>query len=104
MKTDTDGQTDAITILVHMRAKPATVDFVKSRLDELVASTREKAGCTFCHLHNDQHDHSHFICLEEWVSKAAWQEHMDSAEVTSFMKSIPSSLAYFASNELTQLI
>lgn len=65
-----------VTIVAKMKAKPGMQDQVKDVLLALIGPTRSEEGCVFYNLHQDCDDHSAFMFYENWVSREALDEHL----------------------------
>ena len=77
--------THQLTVIAHLVAKPEKLAEVKEFLLSLVATTRGEAGCVDYHLHQDDATPTEFAFYENWSSRADWDAHMQTPNLTKFM-------------------
>lgn len=68
---------DQLTVIAHLVAHPDKVEDTKAFLMSLIERTRAEAGCVDYHLHQSPEDPANFAFYENWVSRAALDEHME---------------------------
>ncbi|MEM7049165.1 MAG: putative quinol monooxygenase [Acidobacteriota bacterium] len=90
-----------LTIVAHITAHPAQVDFVKAQLEGLVATTRREAGCLQYDLHQDNDNPEHFMFYENWESRELWQDHMNAPHLQAYKQATEGAVAEFALYEMT---
>ena len=65
-----------LTVVAHIRAKAGYEEQVREALLSLIEPTRAEAGCVNYELHCSLEDAALFFFYENWVSRAAWEEHL----------------------------
>jgi quinol monooxygenase YgiN len=73
-----------VTIVAKMKAKPGMQDQVKDVLLALIGPTRSEKGCVNYNLHQDCDDHSVFMFYENWATREALDEHLQ----TPYLKNL----------------
>ena len=93
----------SLTIVARIEAKNDRIDLVKSELLKLIEPTLKESGCIQYALHQDNENPAIFLFYESWESRALWQEHMNSAHLTKFLKATDGAIASFTVNEMTKI-
>ncbi|MFS8114128.1 putative quinol monooxygenase [Rhizobium jaguaris] len=68
---------DQLTVIAHLVARPDKIEDTKAFLMSLIDRTRAEAGCVDYHLHQSQEDPANFAFYENWTTRAALDEHME---------------------------
>lgn len=76
---------EKITVLAKVKAKEGMVKEVKQELMSLVATTRSEPGCIDYNLHQSTDDESLFMFYENWTSKQALDEHIQTPHLQAFI-------------------
>jgi quinol monooxygenase YgiN len=66
----------AITVVATFQARPGKEAELKSVLTNLVAPTRQEAGCLNYDLHASPEDPAKFLFHENWTSRAHLDAHL----------------------------
>jgi len=74
-----------ITVVATFQARPGKETELKTALISLVAPTRNEAGCTNYDLHISPEDPAKFLFHENWASKAALDQHLQSAQIRALL-------------------
>ncbi|MFQ3581386.1 MAG: putative quinol monooxygenase [Chloracidobacterium sp.] len=82
-----------VTVLAHFRAKPEHLADVQTALAELIAATRQEAGCLSYVLHVAQDDPTAFVMIERWASPEALKAHFAQPHTQAALARIPPWLA-----------
>lgn len=73
-----------LTVIAHLRAIDGQIEETKAFLTGLVDPTRQEAGCIEYWLHQDNEDPAEFTFYENWVSREAWDQHMEMPHLQAF--------------------
>ena len=73
-----------ITVLAKIKAKDGIEDKVREELLAMIAPTRSETGCINYDLHQSSDDKSLFMFYENWASKKAFDEHLQ----TPYLKAL----------------
>lgn len=73
-----------LTLIVHLRATPASVVTGQATLQDLIASTRQSEGNLEFQVFQNQKDPLQFTLFEKWQDQAALAAHDASAEMQAF--------------------
>jgi len=92
-----------ISIVARIKAKPESIDLVKTGMLTLVAETVKENGCINYNLHQDNADPSIFFFYENWSGEEALQDHLKSEHMQVYIKATKGQLAESAMNKLTKL-
>lgn len=76
---------EKITVLAKIKAKDTTTETVKQQALAMVAPTRTEAGCISYDLHQSTEDESLFMFYENWTSKKALDEHIQTPYLQAFI-------------------
>lgn len=76
---------EKIMVLAKVKAKEGMVKEVKQELMSLVATTRSEPGCIDYNLHQSTDDESLFMFYENWTSKQALDEHIQTPHLQAFI-------------------
>ncbi len=82
-----------VTVIAELRAKPGQEAEVRRRLLSLVEPSRSHSGCINYDLHQSVEDSASFMFHENWCSKAELEQHLDQSEVKTVLGSITPLLA-----------
>lgn len=66
-----------LTVVASFKAKAGLEETVLKELSDLLAPTREEAGCIRYDLHRGTDDPAVFIFYETWKSKQDLEEHLE---------------------------
>jgi len=87
---------EQLTVIAHLVARPEKIEDAKAFLMSLITRTRAEAGCVDYHLHQSEEDPTSFYFYENWTSRKALDEHMETpylrelvARKAEFLKSDP---------------
>ena len=75
-----------LQVITHLEAVLGTEENSKSLLLELVASSRQEAGCIKYELLQNIHQPTEFTLVSEWESKTAFLAHLDSMPVAELFR------------------
>lgn len=78
-----------ITINVFLTVKPEKKAEYLAFVKELVAASREDAGCLFYSHFSDLYDENKFVIVENWADQAAIDLHNQTPHLKSFVENIP---------------
>jgi len=67
---------DKLHVIARIRAHREALDELLESMRVLVAEVREEPGCLRYDLAQSQDDPSVLIFIEEWASRAEWEDHM----------------------------
>ncbi|KAA0697779.1 antibiotic biosynthesis monooxygenase [Neorhizobium sp. P12A] len=68
---------EQLTVIAHLVARPDKIEDTKAFLMSLIERTRAEAGCLDYHLHQSEEDPANFAFYENWTSREALDEHME---------------------------
>jgi quinol monooxygenase YgiN len=74
-----------ITVVATFQARPGKEAELKSFLTDLVAPTRQEAGCLNYDLHISAEDPAKFLFHENWTSRAHLDAHLQSAHIKALL-------------------
>jgi quinol monooxygenase YgiN len=74
-----------LTVIATFQARPGKEAALREVLTGLVAPTRKEAGCINYDLHASPDDPAKFLFHENWTSKAALDEHLQSPHVKALL-------------------
>lgn len=83
----------SLRVFAHIQARPNTIQETEAMLLELIAPTRQEAGCISYQLHKNNADPAGFTFVEEWVSDEALNAHLQTPHLTAALAKIPLLLA-----------
>lgn len=92
-----------LTIAAQITAKQEHIEAVKAELKKLIAPTLLEEGCLGYDLHQDNNNPALFLFFENWASKAALDQHMQTAHFKNFGVVTEGMVANFTLNEMTQI-
>lgn len=79
-----------VSVLARITARPDKIKELASLLLRLVEETRKENGCISYQLLQSRSDPGDFVCVEEWASDSAIDNHLTSAHVQdAFSKAAP---------------
>ena len=96
--------TGQLTVVAHLVAKPGKIDDTKTFLLSLVEKTRAEEGCIDYHLHQDDANPAEFTFYENWVSRDAWDKHMEMPYLKEFVAKAPELFAAEAHIRLMTMV
>lgn len=73
-----------VTVIARMQATADKADELRVALDELVAETRQEAGCTAYDLHVGVDDPTLFVMYEVWESREHLASHGKTDHIARF--------------------
>lgn len=76
---------NALTVVATLRAKPGQESALKQELLALVPPTRQEPGCLNYDLHQAVDRPGHFLFHETWVSKRHLDDHLARPHLTAFL-------------------
>lgn len=85
----------ALTIVVHIVAKPEYAEHVHQQLQTLLELTRAEAGCLQFDLHRDVDDSNHFMLFENWSTEEHWLAHRETRHLHDYREATDGQLASF---------
>ena len=74
-----------LTIVARFRARASKQDEARELLLSLIKPTRAEAGCVDYYLHENPEDKAQFLFYENWESRQAWDEHMQTPYVKNLL-------------------
>jgi quinol monooxygenase YgiN len=72
---------ETVHIVAHLVAREGEEARVRAELEKLIAPTRAEPGCLDYQLLVNEEEPGDFVFLQEYVSDAAFQAHLDSKHV-----------------------
>jgi quinol monooxygenase YgiN len=79
-----------IAIVAQIQAQAGKEEALKAELLQLVAETRQEAGCITYTLHQSPKDPTMFVMYENWASKDAINAHSKMPHFSAFVAKMPS--------------
>jgi quinol monooxygenase YgiN len=73
-----------LTVIARVRAKAEALDTVKQECLTLVPVSRAEAGCLNYDLHQSLEDPTLFVFYENWMSRAALEQHLEAPHSLRF--------------------
>ena len=83
----------ALTVVAKVVAMKDAVEAVTAQLLKMVAPTRQEQGCIEYTLHQDNQDPAVFVFYETWESRAALDQHMNSAHFKAYISAVDGMIA-----------
>src|ERR1017187_489043 len=77
--------TQSLTVVAQIKAKPGQEDQVRRELLSLVAPSRKDAGCLNYDLHQAIDNPALFLFHENWTSKAHLDQHLQKPELQAVL-------------------
>ncbi|MEO9138169.1 MAG: putative quinol monooxygenase [Jatrophihabitans sp.] len=72
-----------LVVVALIKAKPGSEDVVRGALADLVAPTRDEAGCVSYALYESQTEGGTFVTLETWKAQSDLDAHMQSPHIAA---------------------
>ncbi len=82
-----------VHVVARITAKPDAVPQLQAALAALLEPTRQEAGCQRYTLLQNRQDPTDFTFVEEWVSDAAIDAHMETAHIQAAFARVEGLLA-----------
>jgi len=76
--------TGILNIVARIKASPGEADALEKEMMVLVDDTRKEAGCIRYDLFRDTQEPDIFVFVEEWETRALWEDHMAGEAIRSF--------------------
>jgi len=76
---------EKITVLARIKAKNGMEEKIRQGCMALIEPTRSEAGCISYDFHVNTEDKSSFMFYENWGSKKALDEHLQSPHLKAFI-------------------
>ncbi|MHC4124798.1 MAG: putative quinol monooxygenase [Planctomycetota bacterium] len=76
---------EKITVLATLKAKEDKAEEVKNECLALIEPTRAEAGCISYDFHRDSENENFFMFYENWTSKQALDEHIQTPHLQGFL-------------------
>lgn len=92
-----------LPMIVKFKVKEEKIEFVKSKLINLLEPSRKDPGCLLYQLHQDIEDPSIFMFYEIWETEALWKAHDMTDHVRDFIKAINGCVIEIIHNKLMVL-
>lgn len=73
-----------LTLIAHLRAKPAKREALLKILESFIEPTRNEADCITYRLHVSKDDPNHFMFYEVWRSQKSLDVHLSMPYLSSF--------------------
>ena len=73
-----------LTVIAEIKAKSGCEAALKQELLKLVAPTHQEEGCLDYDLHESLERAGEFVFYENWTSREALEEHLESAHLKAF--------------------
>ena len=80
-------------IVSTIPVRPEHHDTARDALRDFVVSMRERPGCLGFDLYESEANPGSFVTVAQWVDRAAYESHRNSAEVVALMSSAQSLLS-----------
>ena len=74
-----------LTVIAHLVARPDKVKDAKRAMVSLIERTRSEQGCIDYNLHQDSDNPVEFTFYENWMSREAWEHHMEMPYLQEFV-------------------
>ena len=75
---------DTLTVVARLTATEGKADLVQAEMTALVQDTRKEKGCIRYVLNRGVDDPNVFVFVEEWRSRALWEDHMNGPVLSGF--------------------
>lgn len=75
---------NTLTVVARLIATDGYADQLQAEMTRLVHDTRKEKGCIRYALNRGVDDPNIFVFVEEWRSRAAWEDHMNGPALTGF--------------------
>ena len=85
--------TTPLTVVAMAKAKPGKEAELRQELLNLIAATRQEAGCLNYDLHVAADDPGMFLFHENWTSKQHLDDHLARPHLTAFFAKVPDLVA-----------
>ena len=82
-----------LTVVAELIAKPGKEDSLREALLACVEPTRAETACVQYDLHESTDAPGHFVFYENWTSKAALDEHLQTPHLKNLGVQLPDLLA-----------
>jgi len=79
---------EILNIVARIKASPGRADALEREMKTLVDDTRKETGCIRYDLFRDTQDPDIFVFVEEWETRARWEDHMAGEAIRSFNERI----------------
>lgn len=99
-----NSNTQPLTIIANIYAKPESLEQVKAALMKLVPATREEAGCVQYDLHQNNENPVHFMMYEAWQDTASWQAHMEAQALKTYLADVEGAIESFTVDQMAQVV
>jgi quinol monooxygenase YgiN len=76
MKGESDFREEYVKVILHLTARPDTVDALKAVLVRVAQQSRTDPGCNSYQVLQDPAAPCNFALIEDWASEAASDHHM----------------------------
>jgi quinol monooxygenase YgiN len=93
-----------LTVVAIAQAKPGKEKDLEAALLELVPHTRQEAACINYDLHRHLDNPGKFVFYENWVNKAALEQHLTTPHITDFLTKAGDLLAEPLQVELYEMV
>ena len=77
--------TESLTVVAQMKAKPGKEDQIRQELLSLVAPSRKDAGCLNYDLHQALENPALFLFHENWATKAHLDQHLQKPDLQAVL-------------------
>ncbi len=92
---------EPLKIVARIVAAPGVADELEAEMKRLVKRTRKEPGCRRYDLHRGTEDPRLFVFVEDWETKAHWEDHMAGDAIRAFTERIGEDM--IESGEILQL-
>lgn len=82
-----------LTVVAELIAKPGKEDALRQALLACIEPTRAETGCVQYDLHESTDTPGHFVFYENWTSRAALDEHLQTPHLKNLGAQSPELLA-----------
>ena len=86
---DSRDQSETLTIIGRLEAKPGRGADLKAALIPVVAASRQEPGCINYDLHEDEADAERFVIYENWRDQAALDRHFEQPHSVALAAKLP---------------
>lgn len=93
-----------LVLIAQIKPNKGKLEFLKEALIDLVLETRGEEGCLQYDLFVDQDDQEKFWLYELWDSSEAWENHMKTSHIKSFLDKTDGMMSVFEGNILQKII
>ena len=92
-----------LVLVANTRAHSGKSAALKAALEALLVPTRAEVGCLQYDLHQNNKTPGAFVYFERWTDYDAWQDHMKTDHIKTFLEVTKNVIAEFDVTELHKI-